>query len=242
MRSILVLLYLVIFGIFSLPLYLIFAIVGIFNGRAKKVISQKVVNGAFHVIFFISGVKVTVKGRENVLKNESAMYAFNHRGFFDILVGYTNAPAPTAFVSKDSLKKVPMISWWMMYMDCLFLDRKDIRKGMATINEGIELLKNGTSVFIAPEGTRNKGEGLLEFHAASFKLADKSKRPIIPVVLNNTDAILEQHLPWIKKGHVIIEFCEPIYMDQMEKAEKKKIGKMVREIILEKYEINQKEV
>ena len=243
MRTILVGIYLLLYTIISIPLFLILFVVGKFNGRAKAVISQKVViNLGFRPILFISGVRLTVKGRENILKDQAALYVFNHRGFFDILACYTTAPYPTAFVSKVEIGKVPMVSRWMKYMNCLFLERDDIRQGLQTILEGIELLKNGTSIYIAPEGTRNKGEELLEFHEASFKLAEKSKCPIVPVALNNTDAIFEQHLPWIRRGHIVIEYCEPIYMDQMERAEKKKIGQTVRMVLQEKVNANKAEV
>ena len=76
--------------------------------------------------------------------------------FFDIVVGYATAPIPSAFVSKKEIEKVPMISWWMKYLNCLFLDRDDIRQGMKVILTGIELMKEGTNIFIAPEGTRNQ--------------------------------------------------------------------------------------
>lgn len=127
-------------------------------------------------------------------------------------------------------------------MNCLFLDRDDKKAGMKTILEGIELLKNGTSIYIAPEGTRNKGDELLEFHAASFKLADKSNCPIVPVALNNTNAVFEDHLPWIRSAHVIIEYCEPIYIENMERSERKNISNTVRNIINEKVKENAKEL
>lgn len=243
MRTIMVGIYLVFYTIICLIPFLILLLVGKRNPKMKAVISQKiVVNLGFKPILFICGVKLTVKGEENILKDESALYVFNHRGFFDILVGYTTAPYPTSFVSKVGIKKVPVISHWMKYMHCLFLERNDVKQGMKVILEGIELLKDGTSVYIAPEGTRNKEDELLEFRAGSFKLADKSKRPVVPVAINNTDAIFERQFPWIKRGHVIIEYCEPIFMDQMERAEKKKIGETVRNILQEKVDANKKEV
>lgn len=243
MRTILVGIYLIFYTILSIPLYLVMFIIGKFDLRKKAVISQKIVNNlGFRPILFLSGVRVTVKGREHILKDQAALYVFNHRGFYDILVGYTTAPYPTAFVSKKEIGRVPMVSRWMKFMNCLFLDRDDIKQGLQTILQGIELLKEGTSIYIAPEGTRNSGDELLEFHEASFKLAEKSKCPIVPVALNNTDDVLERHLPWIHKTHVIVEYCEPIYMDQMERAEKKVIGKKVREILSEKVKANQREV
>ena len=243
MRLFCVGIFLLLYTIISLPLFLILYIVGKFDMKKKAIISQKiVVNMGFRPILWISGVKLTVKGRENILKDQAALYVFNHRGFFDILAGYTTAPYPTAFVSKKEIGKVPMLSRWMKYMNCLFLDRDDIKQGMQTIAQGIELLKNGTSVYIAPEGTRNSGDELLEFHAASFKLADKSGCPVVPVALNNTDAVLEQHLPWIRKAHVIIEYCEPIYMSQMERSEKKAVSRTARSIIGDKIKANSTEI
>lgn len=243
MRTFIVGIYLIFYTIICLPPFLVLFLVGKRNPRKRAVISQKiVVNLGFKPILFISGVKLTVKGKEHILKDQSALYVYNHRGFFDILVGYSTAPYPTGFVSKVELKKVPVISQWMQYMYCLFLEREDIKQGLKTILEGIELLKDGVSIYIAPEGTRNKGEELLEFHEASFKLAEKSKCPIVPVAINHTDAIFERQFPWIKRGHVIIEYCEPIYMDEMERAEKKKIGQMVRGILQEKVDANKKEV
>lgn len=243
MRTILVGIYLIFYTILSIPLYLVMFIIGKFDMRKKAVISQKIVNNlGFRPILFLSGVRVTVKGREHIFQDRAALYVFNHRGFYDILVGYTTAPYPTAFVSKKEIGKVPMVSRWMKFMNCLFLDRDDIKQGLQTILKGIELLKEGTSIYIAPEGTRNSGDELLEFHEASFKLAEKSKCPIVPVALNNTDAVLERHMPWIHKTHIVVEYCEPIYMDQMERAEKKAIGKKVREILSEKVKANQSEV
>lgn len=242
MRTVLVMIFLILYGVVSLPMYLIGWIIGKFDEKKKVHMSQVFVAGGFRCILFISGVKVTVKGREKILRDQPALYVYNHRSFFDVVVGYSTAPIPTAFVSKKEIAKVPMISTWMRYLNCLFLDRENIREGMKTILEGIELMKNGTSIYIAPEGTRNTTDELLPFHEASFKLADKSKCPIVPVAMNNMDAILEQHKPWIHKSHVIIEYCDPLYMEQMDKAEKKRIGEKVRQIISQKVKENAGEV
>ncbi|MCI5640579.1 MAG: 1-acyl-sn-glycerol-3-phosphate acyltransferase [Lachnospiraceae bacterium] len=242
MRTILVAIFLILYTIISLPMYLVAFLAGKIDPAKKVVIAQVFVAWGLRCILFISGVKVTVKGKENIPADNNALFVFNHRSFFDIIVGYATAPIPTAFVSKKELEHVPMISWWMRFLNCLFLDRDDIRQGMKTILTGIELMKNGTNIFIAPEGTRNTGEELLPFHEASFKLADKSKKPIIPVAMSNMDEVWEKHMPWVRKTHVIIEYCEPIDMQQMERAEKKKIGETVRGILAEKIAQNAKEL
>ena len=246
MRTIMVALYLLIFAVLSVPFYLLFLLLGLVNSRARAVCSQAVVcNLGFRVMLFLSGVRVTVKGKENVLKGESALYAFNHRGYFDILAGYITGPYPMAFVSKKELGRIPMIRLWMLYMNCLFLDRSDMKKGMKTIEKGIRLMENGISVYIAPEGTRNKNknpEELLPFHESSFRLAGKSKRPVVPVAVNHTDAVLEQHFPWIHKAHVIIEYCEPIDVESLDRTEQKRLGQRVQGILAAKVRENQKEI
>ena len=89
MRTLLVGIYLVLYTIISLPLFLILFIIGKFNLDKKARISQVIVMYfGFRPILFIAGVKLTVKGRENILKDQAALYVFNHRGFFDILAGH----------------------------------------------------------------------------------------------------------------------------------------------------------
>ena len=99
MRLILVAVYLIFYTIISIPLYLVLFVVGKADLKKKAVMAQKIVNNlGFRPILFLSGVRLTVKGKENILKDQAALYVFNHRGFFDILAGYTTAPYPTAFV------------------------------------------------------------------------------------------------------------------------------------------------
>jgi 1-acyl-sn-glycerol-3-phosphate acyltransferase len=231
-----------VFYIFSLFAWVVVLILDKIHPGSKSRNAQVLIATAFRHIMVIAGVKVTVKGQENILEGDSAMYAFNHRGFFDILVGYTTGPIPLAFVSKDALAHIPLITRWMKALKCLFLDRSDIKKGMQMILDGIELLKSGHSVYIAPEGKRNHGDELLPFHKGSFKMAEKSHRPIVPVAINNTDEAFENHFPWVHPAHVIVEYCTPIYIDELEKEEKKKVAESVREIISETVKKNASEV
>ena len=124
----------------------------------------------------------------------------------------------------------------MRNLHCLFLDRENIRQGMETILKGIEKLKSGISIFIFPEGTRNKvNDSFLPFHGGSFKLAEKSGCPIIPVSLNNTADIFEDHFPKIKKAHVIIEYGKPIVIKELPPENKKNLAVYVSDQIKSMY-------
>ena len=101
-------------------------------------------------------------------------------------------------VSKKEIAKVPGLRIWMKFINCVFLDRENPREGIKAILKGIENIKSGISMFISPEGTRNSGEGLLEFKPGSLKMAEKTGCPIVPVAITNADKVFEDHLPWIQ--------------------------------------------
>lgn len=233
MKTLITLLFLLIFFILSIPLFIVVIMIGKTNPRSKVRASQSIVVTAFRIILFLCGVKKTVIGLENVPKEEAVLYVSNHRSYFDVLIGYTSVPNLTGYVAKKEMSGIPFISWWMRCLNCLFLDRENIREGLKTILEGVELIKNGYSVFIAPEGTRNQKEDMLPFKEGSLKMAEKTGCAIIPVSISNTDNIFENHIPWIRRAHVIIEFGTPVYPGDLNKENRKFIGSYVQGIIRE---------
>lgn len=238
MRTIIIALFLLCYFIFSIPMYLIFYIIGKFDENLKFRIAQTIVSKTFKIILFLSGVNYEVSGIENVPTEESVLYIANHRSFFDIVLGYATVPTLTSFVAKKEMKKVPCIRIWMRYLKCLFLDRENAREGLKTILQGIEQIKQGYSVFIMPEGTRNQEDEVLPFHEGSFKIAEKSGCAIVPVAMTHTDDIFEKHMPWIRKTKVSIQYGEPIYMQKLEKEQKKFIGEYARNIVVQMLEEN----
>lgn len=224
-RILLIGLFLIIYFIVSLLIFAFLAVVGIFNRNLKDRMSFAIVIWGFKTILFISGADVTVKGRERIPRDTAVLYVANHRSYFDIVIGYMNVIPLCGFVSKKEIKKIPILAGWMKRMHCLFIDRDNIKEGMKTILQGIDLLKNGVSVFIFPEGTRGEtDDGMKEFHEGSFKMAEKAKVPIVPVAFNNTSAIFEDQFPRVKRAKADIEFGEPIYIDTLEKEQKKHLG------------------
>ena len=221
MRSILVLLTLLLFFLITFPAFLVLKLIGVFNPKACAAASQKVINVGFKLVLIVAGVKVTVKGVENIPKDRACLFTSNHRSYVDVPLGYTTLPGITGFVAKKEIKKVPFLSWWMTNVNCLFIDRENLRQSLKVITTAIDKVKNGISIFIMPEGTRNHSEELLPFKEGSFKIAEKSGCPVIPVAISNTDAVYELHRPWIHKAKVVIHYGEPIYTENMTKEEKK---------------------
>ncbi|WP_313130185.1 lysophospholipid acyltransferase family protein [Anaerocolumna sp.] len=233
MRTIIILLFILIFFIFSIPLFFIEYVIGKINPHLKVKTSQAIVATILKGILVLGGVKKTVIGLENVPKDEAVLYVSNHRSFFDIVVAYATVPNLTGFVAKKEIGKVPFLRTWMRYLNCLFLDRDNIREGLKTILEGVELVKKGYSIYISPEGTRNHEKEMLPFKEGSLKIAEKSGCAIIPVSLTNTDEVFENHFPWVRKTHVIIEYGKPVYPKELDKEQQKRLGAYVQNIIRE---------
>ncbi len=235
-RFILVVLFVLLFLICSIPLLIIEYFIGKINMDLKNRSSLAIVNWAFRGCLFLAGTKVTVIGEENVPKDQPVLYIGNHRSYFDILITYIRVPRPTGYIAKKEMLRYPLLRNWMKYLHCLFLDRKDLKQGLKTILEGIEKVKSGISICIFPEGTRNRvNDTFMPFREGSFKIAEKTGCPIIPMSINNSAAIFEDHIPRIKKAHVILEYGKPIYMNEMTREEKKGIGSKVQTVIMETY-------
>lgn len=201
--------------------------------------SLRMVRNVFLKILRDSGVKVTVKGLENIPKDTPVLYVGNHRSYFDILVGYTAVPGKMGFVAKKEMRSWPLISDWMVNVNCLFLDRKNIKEGLKTILEGVQKIKRGVSVWIFPEGTRNENENpaeLMPFKEGSLKIAEKSGCPVVPVAITGTAELFEKkskRIPRVCPGEVTIEFGRPFIIKELAPEERKFAGAYTRERIIE---------
>ncbi|NLG04702.1 MAG: 1-acyl-sn-glycerol-3-phosphate acyltransferase [Clostridia bacterium] len=216
--------FVVLFLIFSIPIMFVEWIIGKFNPHLKDTSSLAIVNWAFRVVIWFAGTKLTIIGEENVPKDTPVLYVANHRSYFDILLTYTRVPRPTGYIAKKEMLKVPLLSIWMKYLHCQFLDRQNIKEALKSILASVELIKQGVSICIFPEGTRNKEKEMLPFKEGSLKIAEKAKCPIIPIAITNSAEIFENHLPKMKKCHVILEYGAPIIIHELSKEDQKFLG------------------
>lgn len=236
-RTIFTILYALIFLIGTIPIQIILFLMrfaGLKNAASR--IANCIIRPCFKPIVWISGSKVKVLGKENIPRDKSVLFVGNHTSYYDIIVNYSVLPRPTGFVSKDALGKIPLLAQWMMLVDCVFLNRKDLKKGLQTILQAAENVNRGVSMFIFPEGTRNKNEDeriLLKFRDGALKIAEKSKCMIIPVAMSGNANILEKHFPYVKKAKVTLEYGKPIDISQMSKEELKQLGGLISSTISE---------
>lgn len=243
-RLILIIIAFIITCILTLFVFPFSRLVGLFSRRGQDMISLRFVQFELRVAIFLSGAKIRYFGLEHLPKRgEGVVYIANHRGFFDIIATYPVFSEPTGFIAKKEMQHWPLIGWWMSSVYCLFLDRSDRRQGIQTILEGAENVKQGISMFVFPEGTRSKVEGeMLPFKHGSFKLATKVGAPIIPIAINGSGKIFDDHLPTVTPGKVCVEFMEPIETKDLTPEEIQDLPDRVHVLIEEKVKANAKNI
>ena len=237
MRTIITVLYIFLFLILGLPVLGIEWIISKFNKAHADMVQLRIVQWGLKCVAFISGVKLTVIGEENVPRDEPVLYIGNHRSFFDVVVTYARCPGLTGYIAKDGVNKVPIFRIWMKRLHCIFLKRDDMKEGLKVILKAIEYVKSGISICIFPEGTRNKDKdnptSLLPFKEGSFKIASKTGCKIVPMALIGTADILENHFPWIHSTDIKLIYGEPIDVSALDKDQQKHVGAYCQTVVEE---------
>ena len=214
------------------------------NEKKGDMIALHFVQWGFRLGVFLCGVKVRYKGLEYLPEDgDAVMFASNHRGLFDAILTYKVVKGRMGNLSKKELKKTPIIGWWINTIYGVLLDRNDKRQGMMCIQQCVDNLKKGISMLAYPEGTRGHVEGeLLMFHKGTFKMATRAKVRIIPVAINGTGDIFDDHRPYIKARKAMVEFCPPIETENLTQDELLVLHDTVRDVIQEKITANAPEV
>lgn len=205
------------------------------KGRNEEriLLIHKVTHRWARFIMKLSGCKINITGLENIPINKTVLFVSNHQSNFDIPLLMSAIDIPKGFIAKKELAKWPGISLWMRYMQCTFMDRENMRKSAESIVEGINILKSGYSMVIFPEGTRSKGGKPHEFKAGSFKLALKSKVPIVPITIDGSYKALEANDNRIKASLINITIHPSIDVNNLTKDEITELPERVEHIILE---------
>lgn len=206
------------------------------TGKAHKrsSIAQRMILRSFKICLAMAGTKLIVDGQENIPEDGAVLYVGNHSSYYDILCSYVATERGMGFFAKKEMEKIPCLSHWMRFINCLFLDRKNIKAGLATMNEGTKLLKDGFSLRSSQKVPEVRMKILMSSKKEVYDPALKAGVPVIPMAISGTADILENNRRFqVKPTTVHITFGQPIYPDQLERAEKKHLGATIREEIIE---------
>jgi 1-acyl-sn-glycerol-3-phosphate acyltransferase len=153
---------------------------------------------------------VEVEGLEKIDPKQAYVFAANHQSQFDIFALLGHLPVQFRWLAKIELFRIPIFGAAMKGAGYIPIDRSDRRKAFQSIDQAAAKVREGTSIVIFPEGTRSLDGKLKDFKKGGFHLAIKSQRPIVPVSISGTFAILPKRGFRINPRAVRLHFSDPM--------------------------------
>jgi len=161
----------------------------------------------------LSGIRVSVKGAEQVRRDRAAVYAVNHASNVEppILFAALSPLFPRLrILYKAELRKLPILTRAFDIAGFVPLQRGNRDQSLPAIERAAAALRDGNSFLIFPEGTRSRTGQLLPFKKGGFVMALKAQAPIVPVAIRGARNAMRKGSPWIHPVHVEVIFGEPI--------------------------------
>jgi 1-acyl-sn-glycerol-3-phosphate acyltransferase len=135
-------------------------------------------------------IDLRVDGLEHAVPGESFVLMSNHQSLYDVPVIYQALQRRIRMVAKHELFQVPIWGKAMQRAGFISLDRADRERSRETLLASADVLHAGTSIWIAPEGTRSHTGELGPFRKGGFHLALRSGCRILPITIIGTRKVL----------------------------------------------------
>ena len=144
---------------------------------------------------YTMGVKFDVidNGEAILNNNRPVVFLVNHQTELDVLLLGSIWPKHCSVTAKKSLRNVPFLGWFMILSGAIFIDRVDRSQAVKAFEGAAKAMREKRqSVVIFPEGTRSYSAEpmLLPFKKGAFHLAIQAGVPIVPIVAENYNHIL----------------------------------------------------
>ncbi len=161
----------------------------------------------FHTIW-----PLRIRDAHYVPRSGAAVIVSNHLSLIDpFVVGY-GAHRLVNFMGKEELFRVPIVGFIIRHLGGFPVDRS--RRDASAMRTALTVLKSGELLGMFPEGTRSTGGDLLEFRAGAARLASKTRVPVIPVAVHNTNRALPPG-KWLRPARISIRFGEPFELTEL---------------------------
>ena len=121
------------------------------------------------------------------------VYCSNHQSLVDILVLGATLPGDFKWAAKRSVMNVPFLGWHLRLAGHVPVDRQVGKEAALAALESFEqVLGEGKPLLVFPEGTRSADGKLKAFKSGAFLAAVRAARPVVPVALHGTYALMSR--------------------------------------------------
>jgi 1-acyl-sn-glycerol-3-phosphate acyltransferase len=156
-------------------------------------------------------IQLAVSGVENV-PPRPVIYMSNHQSHLDIPVLFATLPSPTIrMLGKAELFQIPLWGRAIRAAEFIPIDRSNHVRAVHSLDNAARLVRDGVSIYIAPEGTRSVDGRVGKLKKGGFHLAIGTGAPIVPVALRGVIEILPRGGRVMRSGRpVTVKIGEPI--------------------------------
>ena len=157
-----------------------------------------------------AGVELNVVGEENLWEERPAIFIFNHQSQLDAFVVASLVKENFTGVAKKQLARSPVFAPLGYLGDVAYIDRSNHDKAVHQLDAVVEKIEAGTSITVAPEGTRSATSRLGPFKKGPFHMSMQSGAPLVPIIMRNCGELMAAHSMVIHSGTVDVAVLPPI--------------------------------
>ena len=191
------------------PSFVLGAVPGVLNWSRRDMVNLAITTwGEFGTA--LAGVRVQVHGEEHLWSHRPAVFVFNHQSAIDMLLLCKLLRRDFVGVAKQEARRNPLFGPAFALAGTVFIDRSDRQRAIAALRPAIAALRAGTSLVIAPEGTRSSTPRLGPFKKGAFHMAMGAGVPIVPIVFRNALDALPKHGVVIRPATVEVVVHPPV--------------------------------
>lgn len=194
----------------------------------KSMFTHKLIKQITSVPLHFFRMRLKVTGLESLPKDMGFTIYSNHSSWIDpTLIMNSLYNYPVIGLGKESAFKIPIIGKFAPKLGFVMIIREDPRQSARAIKIVVSRVKEGYSMIIFPEGTRNSNhDTVLDFKAGAFKVALRSELPIVPLTL-----VKPIKKKWRLFTKIKIVVHEPIEYNDFKNMATIDIAKKVQKII-----------
>ena len=196
------------YGLFSIPILAIYPFLGKKRHRCYAFVAKYWAKATL----IMTGLYPRVRG--TMPKNKGPyIYLFNHQSQLDILIALAFLPPGFLIVAKEELFAVPVLGFSMRRCGYIPIKRNQARKATETLEQLNDLIQQGTSILIFPEGTRSLTGKIGPIKRGSIMVAFETKTPLLPIVINPAYQIMPKGSLFLQPHRLKLQIGEPLIFD-----------------------------
>ena len=143
---------------------------------------------------FVLSVKISIKGKENIIKNEKFFIAASHQSMFETFYLQTIFNSPV-FILKKELLLIPIFGWYLKKIGSISIKRNKVTKDNLSFFDDISnmIAESNRPIIIFPQGTRVSPDERPSFKKGASRIYEQLNIACQPVAINSGYV-------WPKKG------------------------------------------